>query len=39
MAKPEWIMDYAIVPSSVEKPERYDGRILVPFCVESEYPA
>lgn len=29
------LWDYAIVPAGSATPEKYDGRILVPFCVES----
>lgn len=30
----EW--DYAITPKNASRPKEFDGRILVPFCVESE---
>ncbi|MCX7007060.1 MAG: glycoside hydrolase family 2 [Kiritimatiellaeota bacterium] len=29
------LWDYAIVPLEAPKPQRWDGKILVPFCVES----
>ena len=30
------LWDYAITPRNAPHPERWDGRIVVPFCVESE---
>jgi len=41
MTRPAWInlngfWDYAILPKEQSKPERFDGKILVPYCVESE---
>src|ERR1051326_543920 len=40
MVRKEWqnlngLWDYAITPKDAEKPGKYDGKILVPFCVES----
>jgi len=40
MVRDDWMnlngsWDYAIVPRTQGRPERFDGRILVPFCVES----
>ncbi len=40
MVRPEWtnlngLWDYAIRPRSEERPEQWDGRILVPFPAES----
>ncbi|WP_020472138.1 glycoside hydrolase family 2 protein [Zavarzinella formosa] len=29
------LWDYAITPKDAKKPEKWDGQILVPFCVES----
>src|SRR3954468_7515005 len=29
------LWDYAITPRDAGKPEKWDGQILVPFCVES----
>lgn len=29
------LWDYAITPQTAERPETWDGQILVPFCVES----
>ncbi len=30
------LYDYSVLPESVDKPEKYEGKILVPFAVESE---
>ena len=40
MVRPEWknlngIWQYAITPKKDRLPEKYDGDILVPFCIES----
>src|SRR5688500_6297252 len=40
MVRPEWtnlngLWDYAIRPADEQQPERWDGKILVPFAVES----
>ncbi|MEK6234938.1 MAG: hypothetical protein N2C14_09515, partial [Planctomycetales bacterium] len=40
MVRPEWTnlngsWDHAITARNAERPERWDGKILVPFCVES----
>ncbi len=42
MVRKEWtnlngLWEYAIIPGGISamRPDRYDGRILVPFCVES----
>lgn len=29
------LYDYAVTPLNSEKPKKYDGKILVPFCIES----
>ncbi|MBP7340296.1 glycoside hydrolase family 2 protein [Niveispirillum sp.] len=41
LVRPQWqnlngIWDYAITPANVAQPARMDGRILVPFAVESK---
>ena len=40
MVRPDWrslngLWTYAVTPRDSEPPERWDGEILVPFCVES----
>jgi len=40
MVRPDWVnlnglWDYAIVERAAAKPDKYEGQILVPFCVES----
>ncbi|OWK40519.1 glycoside hydrolase family 2 protein [Fimbriiglobus ruber] len=40
LVRKEWqnlngLWDYAITPKSGDKPDKWDGQILVPFCVES----
>ncbi|WP_128548495.1 glycoside hydrolase family 2 protein [Larkinella soli] len=40
MTRPDWqnlngMWDYAILPKTAPAPSRFDGQILVPFCVES----
>jgi len=40
LARSSWInlngsYDYAITPIDADRPQTYDGKILVPFCVES----
>src|SRR3954470_16816731 len=41
LVREKWInlnglWDYAIAPKTGSKPAKFDGQILVPFCVESE---
>ncbi len=41
MTRPEWVnlnglWDYAILPKEDSAPKSFDGKILVPYCVESE---
>src|SRR5437870_2866099 len=40
LVRKEWmnlngLWDYAITPKGAAKPEKWDGQILVPFCIES----
>src|SRR5947209_1228176 len=40
LVRPRWmnlngLWDYAITRRDGEKPEKWDGQILVPFCIES----
>ena len=40
LVRPEWanlngLWDYAITAKDAKRPEKWDGRILVPFCAES----
>jgi hypothetical protein len=40
MVRKEWknlngLWDYAVAPKSAEMPKGYDGKILVPYCIES----
>jgi beta-galactosidase/beta-glucuronidase len=40
MTRPDWLnlnglWDYALAPKAAAQPSAWDGRILVPFCVES----
>ncbi len=41
MTRPDWVnlnglWDYAILPKENSVPETFDGKILVPYCIESE---
>ncbi len=41
MTRPDWVnlnglWDYAILPKENSAPQKFDGEILVPYCVESE---
>ena len=41
MTRPDWVnlnglWDYAILPKENSAPKTFDGKILVPYCVESE---
>ena len=29
------LYDYAVTPRGAQQPERFEGQILVPFCIES----
>ena len=40
MARPDWknlngLWQYAITPKGEKAPQKYEGDILVPFCIES----